>query len=166
MYGTLEVAAQFHLPRPLIARPPCALPVGSSFWRSRGARGRNRTGALPGDVPLEMFRFGCGPKSHLHWPSLPVAYCLLALSRLGYSPNLGFNTAYHTTSFISQVNTNQFLDKKSGGLPTSRQATPLNLPCSPVAGRPSPSGRQPHTGAQESPFIITFIIARSKKRTN
>lgn len=53
-----------------------------------------------------------------------VAYGILACSRLGCSPKMALNRAYHSTSRDPRCNTNRCLDKKTRGLPNATRATP------------------------------------------
>jgi hypothetical protein len=105
--GTREISHQGHIRRSPSTRIALVLSAGPSLWGSRGAL--CRTCALPGNAFPNIFPLRYAPHSNLDWPSLPVAYCVLAISRLGCSPNLGFNTAYHTTFYKSQGSTNQCL---------------------------------------------------------
>jgi hypothetical protein len=93
--------------------PPPVRPQNRGFL---GAAGLNRTSAFTGNAPLAIIPPGCAPRIKMDWPSIGVAYFLLVYSRLGYSPKLGLDRGYHTTSCISQGNTNPLRDKKISGL--------------------------------------------------
>lgn len=125
-----------------------------------------RTRAFPENGCLAIFPPGGAPLPKLDWPSLGVAYPLLAKSRLGCSPNLGWYAAYHTTTCKSRRNTNQCLDEKSRGLPASRPAAPFICPVAQPPQRFPRSWKRWRIAAQEFPAITAFIIARFKKRTN
>jgi hypothetical protein len=61
-----------------------------------------------------------------------VAYGILACSRLGCSPKMALDRAYHSTSCGPGCNTNRCLDKKSRGLPNVTRAIPSGPARSPA----------------------------------
>ncbi len=67
-----------------------------------------------GNASLAIPPSGGAAPPILKWFSTGVAYSPLAHSRLGFSPYLGLDTAYHTTSCTSASKTKRCLDKKSG----------------------------------------------------
>jgi len=128
------------------------------------------TGAFPKNGSLAIFPPGCGPQPHLDWPFIAVAYYLLAISRLGCSPKLGFDATYHTTFYKFQGKTNPFLDKKSrrfpASSPTARHGRAPAFICPGARQQLFPqSWKQCHVAAQEFPTLTDFIIARYKRRT-
>ena len=100
-----------------------------------------------------------------------MAYPLLARSRLGCSPNLSFDRAYHTTSCKSRRNTNRCHEKKLRGLPASSPAARFGqAPTFFCPGAQPPqlfprSWKRWPFAAREFRTISAFIIAPSKKRT-
>jgi hypothetical protein len=163
--GTQRVIRQRHIPQTSYIRPALPPPARPPAWGFRGAMGLNRTCTFPGDGSPAVFPAGGAPQPNPDWPFIPVAYSLLARSRLGYSPNLGLHAAYHTTFCKFRGYTNQCLDKKSRRLPASRPPAPFICP---VGQRPQGfprSWKRWRIGAQEIPKIHPFIFLRSKKRT-
>ena len=170
MNGTQTAIIQNNPPRS--ASTPRTLPVSAEPYLrgSRGAIGVSRTRACPGIGAPAIFPGGCGPKPSLDGSSACVAYSLLAFSRLGYSPNLVFDRAYHTTSCKSRGNTNQCLDKKSRGLPLPSPVTKSGCPCPiihPIAQCPPRfprAGKQRHITAQEFHGSTDLTIARFPRK--
>src|SRR5208283_5066469 len=107
--GTLEVISQSDISRSFFARPAFLPPAPPNQGGFRGAMGGNRSCVLPGNGSPAIFPSGGAPQPNPDWPFIPVAYSLLAHSRLGYSPNLGFDAAYHTTFRKFRGYTNQCL---------------------------------------------------------
>ena len=64
------------------------------------------------------------PQPSLARPFIAVAYYFLANSRLECSPDLGYDSAYHTTFCKSRVNTNYSFTKKIP-TPTGQRLRPL-----------------------------------------
>ncbi len=120
MNGTLEAISPRHFPSLPSARPFITAPAGPNVWRSCGPLVRGRLGAFPGNGFPAILPPIFVPS--VTWPFIRVAYSLLALSRLGYSPNLALDGAYHTTSCRFRGITNLRRDKKSGALPLSASA--------------------------------------------
>ncbi len=94
--------------------------------------------AFPGHTFLAGFP-GCPSPSRRERHFSPVAYSLPAISRLGYSPKLAPDRAYHNTSCQSGSNTNQRPDKKNGGPPPLPPPASLFQPGSPVVATISPA---------------------------
>jgi hypothetical protein len=139
-----------HRSRSSVIRPALPLSAGAILQDSRGAPGFNPTRAFAGIGSLAVFLSGGAPPPPRHGPFIAVAYPPPAHSRLGCSPKCGLNAAYHTTSCRYRSNTNQCLDKKSGGRPGFRPTVPLNLSCSPVSAALPPV---PETAARRWPGV-------------
>lgn len=120
MNGTWEIIRGSH------GRSPFPHPAFRASGRphhrgSRRARGLRQTLAWPGNGSLAIFRVPSAVRNRFF---VAVAYSRLAHSRLGYSPNLSLNAAYHNTSCKFQENTNPCLNKKSRGLSIPSLAVP------------------------------------------
>jgi hypothetical protein len=169
---TREIINHIAVPRSHPPRPPWLLSEELHLPGSRGAMGWGRTRAFAQKGSRAILPPGGAPPPPVDGPSIIVAYPLLANSRLGCSPNLGWYALYHTTSCQSRRNTNQGLDKKSGGLPASPPAARFGRAhalIGPGAQRPQlfpRSGKRWRIAAGEFPPLSAFIIAPSKKRTN
>jgi hypothetical protein len=136
MDGTIHILNEGHRIRFSITHPALPVSAGPKLRGSHGAMGFSRTRAMAGIGPHAGSL--CAPQPRRDGPFIGVAYSLFAHSRLGCSPKIGFNAAYHTTSCRFRSNTNLGLDKKSRGLPASRPAVPQTPACSPVSAGPSP----------------------------
>lgn len=172
MNGTLGIINHIAVPRSHSPRPAWLSSEGPHLPGSRGAMGGGRTRAFAEKGSRVILPPGGAPPPPLDGPSIIVAYPLLANSRLGCSPNLGWYALYHTTSCQSRRNTNQGLDKKSGGLPASPPAARFGrAPALIGPGAQGPqlfprSGKRWRIAAGEFPTLSAFIIARSKRGLN
>ena len=98
--------------------------------------------------------------------SLPVAYSLLASSRLGYSPKMAYHRAYHTTFRKRGSNTNFCFRQKICGLTSRGPAAPLDPTRSPVAAAHSPAGEAAANCPLGIPHHHCFHHLLNPKRTN
>ncbi len=148
MYGTQEAIRQGRYPRSPSTRPARPVPGGPYLWDSRWAMDFSRTRTFPGNGSSAFPSPGDPPQPNLDYPFLPVAYCLLAHSRLGYSPKVGLDAAYHTTSCKSRSNTNVMCGQKIKRSPPFRSGRMVrtgarpNLSWRPSATAPSQSCRR------------------------
>lgn len=166
MDDTREVTRQGHAARSLLPRTASRLSTGFKLRVFRGGRDSPRVSTLPVNGCRTISPSCCGCNPHLDWPFIPVAYAPLAYSRLGFSPKLGFDAAYHTTFPEGGRKTNQCPDKKSGGLGALLPSHAFLL-----AGAFRPQGLpEPRRGRYAVPsrilILIAFLIVRYQKRTN
>lgn len=113
MHGTQRVIRQGRPPRPSSHCPVLPVSPSPNLRGSRGAMRLSPTRAFPGSASRAVSPPGGAPQPNLNRPSIGVAYPLLAHSRLGFSPNLGLDTAYHTTSCGFRRKTKRCPEKKS-----------------------------------------------------
>lgn len=156
------------VPRPFPSlRSACrffAMPAGPNVWDSCKALGRGRLGA---SVSLAILPPTFLP--NVVRPCIGVAYLLLALSRLGYSPNSALDGAYHTTSRKSRGITNLCRDKKDGALHIAalvKSPRRVGAMISLLAQRMqylSCFAYRRNIGAQGLDTINAFIIAAARK---
>jgi len=130
--GTFKPIYRVSFARPCSTRQPFSAPGKQIVGDFGGVISSRRCCPLPRNEAMVVFPPVCRSASHPDFPLAPVAYPVLARSRLGYSPNWGFDAAYHTTSCKYRRYTNQFRGKNTGGLPASRPPAPLPSTCSPV----------------------------------
>ena len=153
MNGTWKAISPNRLIRLSPARPDMVLFAGPIL---RGSRKQLRCSHLfPGSETITIRSPGCAAPCHLDWKSLPVAYSVLAHSRLGYSPIVVSELAHHSTPFNSGGNTKRCQEKKSARIVFSGFAPRLNQLSSPASAPPSAMGgaRIPLTS-----FIIMIFI--------
>ncbi len=163
MDDTLKIIVRGDTYRSSFPRSFLAPPSGAPPGGSRGAL--SWTCAFPGIGSLAIFSPRGDPPSNPDWPSLPVAYSLQRHSRLGYSPKLVFDRAYHSTSCKSQSNTNQCLGKKTGGFPASRPLSPLICFVAQRQRHFLRPGKRWRITALELVILSAFIIAPIQKRS-
>ena len=139
VHGTLQateakrIFSTFPLPvRPL--RPPPGTTSGVPRWHGTGLAPWRRWGSW------HFFPRTALPRPFADGSSLPVAYSLLASSRLGYSPKMAYHRAYHTTFRKRGSNTNYCFRQKICGLTSRGPAASLDPSRSPVAAAHSPAG--------------------------
>jgi hypothetical protein len=111
MYVTLNASCQGYPPRSASNYPTLAVSPSPNLPSCREATSLSPTRALLESASLAILPPAGAPPPYLGWPFVCVAYFLLAHSRLGFSPNLGYDTAYHTTNCIFPGNTKRCLDK-------------------------------------------------------
>ena len=88
-------------------------PAGQNVCHSPEAIDLDWVRRLPGlGFPADSTPAGV-PNPHPNRLVIRVGYSLLAVSRLGYSPKLPFNAAYHITPCKSRGITNQFYFTKN-----------------------------------------------------
>ncbi len=131
MHGTLEVTDPRPFPSLLSARRFFTVSARPNVWDSCKRLGKSRIGASPGNGLPAILAPIFTPD--VVWPCIRVAYSLLALSRLEYSPNLALDGAYHTTSCKSRIIANLCRDKKSGALHLSASVKPLRRVAAPTS---------------------------------
>jgi hypothetical protein len=134
--GTIETISRRHNPHSSDAGPVFRRRAGRNIRQGRGVP--VAICAFPGHTSLTEFP-ACPSPPRRPRPSSPVAYYLPEISRLGYSPKLAPHRAYHNMSCRCGCNTNQQLNKKTGG-PSSLPLRPgLSQPGSPVIAILSPA---------------------------
>jgi len=126
VYGTQRIIHQGrHSPCSYIY-PAAPLPAGNILRDSRGTKGMGGSRDSRGSGAFAVIPADCAPPPRFGWLCVCVAYSPQIISRLGYSPNLSFNAAYHTTIYKSPGSTFQGLDKKISGLSARTRAATLS----------------------------------------
>lgn len=99
---------------------PAAIGATKAFARQNCCGSPARLGWMspcPGTRSITVFSRGCTAWSNWDQPFFPVAYWLMAESRLVYSPRLVSDRGYHSTSIITAGTRNRGLKKISGHIP-------------------------------------------------
>jgi len=114
VYDTLQITVSKDASRTF---GTCAAPAPSAGPRFQGSPGvRNRTCALAETGFLAFFTPGRAVPPLPDWSFAPVAYSLIASSRLGFSPKMAYHRAYHITIRKRESNTNYCYRQKICGL--------------------------------------------------
>lgn len=126
VYGTQRIIHQGRCSPCSYIYLAAPLPAGNILCDSRGTMGMGGSRDSRGSGPFASISADCAPPPSFGWLCVCVAYSPQIISRLGYSPNLAFNAAYHTTIYKSPGSTFQGPDKKIRRLSARTRAATLS----------------------------------------